>query len=208
MKTLIISGGDYSPLPDAVFDRVIACDRGYLHARRMGIQPDLIIGDFDSAPVPEGEVPVERFSSRKDDTDTMLAVKRALSMGSGEILIACAFGGRLDHTVANIQSGAFVAGQGGTTRLFGAGTEAVIFGNGTESFPQRDCCSLSVFSLSETAVINIKGAEYSGDGIRLSAAFPLGVSNAWAEDTISVTVQDGIVMVMICDLTRESDRNI
>ena len=116
MKTLIISGGDYSPLPDAVFDRVIACDRGYLHARRMGIQPDLIIGDFDSAPVPEGEVPVERFSSRKDDTDTMLAVKKALSMGSGEILIACAFGGRLDHTVANIQSGAFIAGQGGTTR--------------------------------------------------------------------------------------------
>ena len=208
MKTLIISGGDYSPLPVAEFDRVIACDCGYLHARRMRIQPDLIIGDFDSAPVPESVIPVERLPSHKDDTDTMLAVKKALSMGSREIHIACAFGGRLDHTVANIQSGAYIAGKGGTARLFGAGTEAVIFGNGTELFPQRNHESLSVFSLSETAVISIKGAEYSGEGIRLSAAYPLGVSNAWEEDAISVTVQEGTVMVMICDLTKESDRSI
>ncbi len=208
MTTLIISGGDYAPLPNVLYDHVIACDRGYLHARRMGIRPDLIIGDFDSAPVPEGEVPVERFSSHKDDTDTMLAVKKALSMGSREILIACAFGGRLDHTMANIQSGVYIAGYGGITRLFGTGTEAVIFRNGTESFQRRNHCSLSVFSLTEAAVISIKGAEYIGEGIQLSAAFPLGVSNAWAEDTISVMAQEGTVMVIICDLKQESDRNI
>ena len=208
MRTLIISGGDYAPLPNVPHDSIIACDRGYLYARRMGVQPDLIIGDFDSAPIPEGEIQIERFPSHKDDTDTMLAVKKALSMGSRDILIACAFGGRLDHTMANIQSGAYIAGQGGTARLFGAGTQAVIFGKGTESFPQRDHGSLSVFSLSETAIISIKGAEYSGEGIRLSAAFPLGVSNAWAEDTIWVTVQEGTVMVMICDLAQESGRNV
>ena len=80
MKALIISGGDYSPIPDLSCDYVIACDRGYLHAEKMGIRPDLILGDFDSAPVPDGKIQVEQYPVRKDDTDTMLAVKKALSL--------------------------------------------------------------------------------------------------------------------------------
>ena len=200
MKTLIISGGEYTPAPEDAYDYIIACDRGYLHARRMNIRPDLIIGDFDSAPVPEGDIPVEQFSSHKDDTDTMLAVRKALALGSREILIVCAFGGRLDHTVANIQSAAHAAEQGVTARLYGAGTEAVVFRNGKQSFPRRDGCSLSVFSLSETAAVSIAGAEYSSDSIRISASFPIGVSNAWADETVTVTAHEGTVMVMLCDM--------
>ena len=201
MTALIISGGEYAPLPDRAYDYVIACDRGYLHARRMGIRPDLIIGDFDSAPVPEGDVPVERHPSRKDDTDTMLAVKKALQAGCDELLIACAFGGRLDHTLANLQAGAYIAEHGGAARLFGKGTEAAVYGNGTRVFPRRGNRSLSVFSLSGTAVVSISGAEYSGDRICLSACFPLGVSNAWAGDAVTVTAHEGVVLVMICDLS-------
>ena len=200
---MIISGGEYAPLPDVSYDQVIACDRGYLHARKMGVRPDLIIGDFDSAPVPESDVPVERHPVRKDDTDTMLAVKKALQSGCDEILIVCAFGGRLDHTIANIQAGAYVAEHGGTSRLFGAGTEAVMFRDGLRTFPRRENCSLSVFSISETSVISISGAEYSGDRISLTASFPLGISNAWVDDEITVTAHDGMILVMICDLAQE-----
>ena len=201
MTALIISGGEYAPLPDVPYDQIIACDRGYLHARRMGIRPDLIIGDFDSAPVPENDVPIERYPAHKDDTDTMLAVKKALRSDCDEILIACAFGGRLDHTMANIQAGAYVAEHGGTARLFGIGTEAVVFKDGLLTFPRHENCSLSVFSISETSVISVSGAEYSGDRISLSASFPLGVSNAWADDEITVTAHGGIILVMMCDLT-------
>ena len=76
MKTcIIISGGDYSPIgPVRSGDFVIACDKGYEYARREGIVPQLIMGDFDSygGALPES-VPVERFKKEKDDTDTMLA---------------------------------------------------------------------------------------------------------------------------------------
>ena len=198
---MIISGGEFAPLPDVPYDQVIACDRGYLHARKMGVRPDLIIGDFDSAPVPESDVPVERHPVRKDDTDTMLAVKKALQSGCDEILIVCAFGGRLDHTMANIQAGAYVAEHGGTARLFGVGAEAVVFKNGQCTFPRCEKCSLSVFSISETSIISVSGAEYSGDRISLSASFPLGVSNAWADDEIIVTAHEGIILVMVCDLS-------
>ena len=112
MTALIISGGDYFPIPDLSCDYVIACDLGYLHAEKMGIRPDLILGDFDSAPVPDGKIPVEQHPVRKDDTDTMLAVKKALSLGYADLVMACAFGGRLDHAYANIQAGAYAAEQG------------------------------------------------------------------------------------------------
>lgn len=200
MTALIVTGGDYAPLPDIAWDWVIACDRGYLHARKMGIRPDLIVGDFDSAPVPEGDIPAEKHPSRKDDTDTMLAVRKALAAGCRDIRIACAFGGRLDHTVANIQSGAYIAEQGSTAWLYGTGTDAVIFGKGRQAFPRRDGCSLSVFSLTGRASVRIAGAEYSGEDIRLSAAFPLGISNSWAGESVTVEVREGIVMVMICSL--------
>ena len=202
MTALIVSGGDYAPLPDAAYGYAIACDRGYLHAARMGIRPDLVVGDFDSAPVPDG-VPVERHPARKDDTDTMLAVRKALARGYREILVACAFGGRLDHTLANIQAGAYIAEHGGTARLYGAGTEAAVFRGGEQRFPRREGCSLSVFSLSDTAVVSISGAEYSGERITLSSAFPLGVSNAWAGDEITVAAHEGTVMVMTCGSAEE-----
>ena len=102
MTALIISGGDYSPIDNLSFDCVIACDRGYLHARKMGIRPDLIIGDFDSAPFPDVSVPVESYPARKDDTDTMLAVKHGLLKGFDRFVILGALGGRLDHTIANL----------------------------------------------------------------------------------------------------------
>ena len=80
---LIISGGEFAPLPlDLKYDYVIACDHGYDYAIRLGITPDLIIGDFDSCDTDVtsiNEIPVETFPVAKDDTDTMLAVKCAIS---------------------------------------------------------------------------------------------------------------------------------
>ena len=82
---------------------VICADGGYRNAQQMGVSPDLLMGDFDSAPLPDlPGVPVETFPEEKDDTDTMLAVKYAVREGFGRITILCGTGGRLDHTIANL----------------------------------------------------------------------------------------------------------
>ena len=196
MTALIITGGEYSPIRDLSWDYAIACDRGYLHARDMGIRPDLILGDFDSSPEPAGNIRVERYPARKDDTDTMLAVKRTLSQGYPEIIIACAFGGRLDHTYANIQAGAYAAGQGAAVHLCGRDTEAWIFRDRTLSFPRRTGWSFSVFSITDSSFVTITGAEYEAGGLLIRNTFPVGISNEWAADQIAVTGGKGIVMVM------------
>ena len=132
---LIISGGEYCDVPQEVKNGAayaIACDSGYRHAERMGIRPDRIIGDFDSAPVPETDIPVDRAPTHKDDTDTMLAVRCALEEGWRDIVICCAFGGRMDHAFANIQTGTYVAARGGRTRMLGRDTDLMIF-SGSEN---------------------------------------------------------------------------
>ena len=67
-----------------------------------------MIGDFDLSEEPEGEA-IERHPVMKDDTDTMLCVKRALKGGELDFLIVGGFGGRLDHTLANIQTMQYLA---------------------------------------------------------------------------------------------------
>lgn len=196
MTALIISGGDYASIENQAWDYVIACDRGYLYAQKRGIRPDLILGDFDSAPLPDSSIPVEAYPAWKDDTDTMLAVRKALEKQYSEITIACAFGGRLDHTFANIQAAAYAAEHGTVVRLCGNDTDAWVFCGQVLRFPRRTGYSLSVFSISDSCKVTITGAEYECSDTLLRNTFPIGISNEWKEDQISVTAHSGILMVM------------
>ena len=106
-RAVIFSGGAFEK-PDWVAlpkDAMILCaDSGLRHARALGISPDWVLGDFDSSSEqPEGES-VLRYPPEKDDTDTMLAVKQALSLGAEEIQIYGGLGGRFDHSIANVQT--------------------------------------------------------------------------------------------------------
>lgn len=105
----IISGGAFSPLENiekAAF--VIACDQGLAYAQRCKVKPDLLVGDFDSyqGKIPDG-VPRLELPAEKDDTDTMAAVRCAVDEGWKRIALYCAFGGRLDHLLGNLQAAAF-----------------------------------------------------------------------------------------------------
>ena len=79
------------------------------HARHLGLKVDLIVGDFDSGIEEdlayfEGQsVKIERFKVEKDETDTEIAVLRAIEKGATEIDIFGGLGSRLDHTLANVQ---------------------------------------------------------------------------------------------------------
>ena len=76
-------------------DFVICCDAGYRLAQRLGVRPDLLLGDFDSytGALPE-DIPVQRYIRDKDDTDTVIAVRYALEHGYDSILLVAATGGR------------------------------------------------------------------------------------------------------------------
>lgn len=115
MIIVICSGGpaeelmDFTPyvVQGALF---IGADRGAYHLLERGITPTQIVGDFDSVTDEEWQfvahhVPsVERVRAEKDETDTDLALLKALQLVPTEIVLTGVTGGRLDHYEAALRA--------------------------------------------------------------------------------------------------------
>ena len=108
IKIALFAGGTIDSF-QMDFDLFIGVDRGSLFLIEQGICPDLAVGDFDS--VSEKELALICSQSKevlqaqpeKDDTDLELAVKAVFARyPQAQVTIFGAFGGRLDHTLANI----------------------------------------------------------------------------------------------------------
>ena len=202
-RCIIISGGEYAPVeglrPD---DFVIACDRGYLYAKGQGIVPDLLVSDYDSYDGPvDQRVSVERFRPEKDDTDTMIAVRYALQHGYDELLLFSALGGRLDHTLANLQAIVYAQAHGARAAIYAADSRVYTLSRGSLRLPRLPGWSLSVIAAQDRCTgLSIHGAKYPLEDAELTNSFPLGISNEWVSDEAEISVRDGIVLVVLSKL--------
>lgn len=198
-RCIIISGGNFEPIEGLrPGDFVIACDRGYAYAKSCGVVPDLVVSDFDSyaGPIDEG-VPVNRFKSEKDDTDTMIAIRCALEQGFDEAVLLCALGGRLDHTLANLQSLVYAQSRGLPCSILSADAEVRTLQNGSLRLPRREGWGFSVFAAQDLCKgVSITGAKYPLADVELTCAFPLGVSNEWTSESAEISVRSGILLII------------
>ncbi len=196
---LIITGGEFAPFaPPEEGEYVIACDRGYEHARRAGIRPDLVVGDLDSCALAlEPGVPLRRLPVEKDDTDTMSALRIALAEGFRDIRLVCALGGRLDHLLANLQALAFAAARGATVRIESPDTEIRTLRNAKLRLPRREGYSLSIFAGDGVCRgVCLAGTKYPLEDAELRADFPLGVSNEWSAEEAEISVREGTLLIV------------
>ena len=116
-KGLIVTGGKLdtafarSFLDENHFDKIIAVDAGLAVTDALGLVPDYVVGDFDTA----DEALMEKYKKmphivwevhkpEKDETDTELARSCAVALGCEEIAFLGATGGRLDHLIGNIHA--------------------------------------------------------------------------------------------------------
>ena len=198
-RCIIVSGGRPGPAPQPQpGDFVIACDRGYRYCAGLGLQPDLFIGDFDSYDgAVDPAVPVERLQPEKDDTDTGHAIRHALDQGYRTLLLVCALGGRLDHTLANLQLFAKFSERDVYVTAV-ADTYAVRLLTGPDVFelPALGGGTVSVFSANDMArgVIE-RGMEYSIDDEPLSNRTSRGLSNELTGEEATVAVEEGTLYV-------------
>jgi len=177
-------------------DFVIAADGGLRHTEKLGLTPDVVLGDFDSlgfAPAGANVFPVE-----KDDTDAMLAVRRGLELGYREfILYGSLDGPRLDHTVANFQTLQFLCDHGAFGILAGVNTMAAVVKNGTLVFPAGCEGNVSVFCLGPDARgVTLKGLYYPLEKGTLTPGFPLGVSNHFTGPEAEISVEAGSLLII------------
>lgn len=184
--------------PPAPGDLILAADGGYHHCCTAGLQPHLLLGDFDSLDVPPPQdIPRQVFPPEKDDTDTMLAVKLGLARGFRRFHLYGGTGGRLDHTLASLQTLAYLACAGARGELHDEGFvfTAIQGPNSLQLPPQADGL-FSVFCLGADAKgVSIQGGKYEAQDVTLTAAFPLGVSNQFQGKPVVVSVTSGCLLV-------------
>lgn len=204
MKCLIIAG---SPEFDAELikeqskecDLIICADRGYSHAKKSGVIPDIVIGDFDSCEDEiSGNFEVIKLNTDKDFTDTLVCADKAVERGCDEIIIISATGGRLDHTLANLYLLSYIADKGKKASLVSKKERIELLTKGKSVFTGLNSLTFSLFPFGcESATLSVKGARYELEDYRLRSSLPIGVSNVFNSDSCEIEVTDGRALIII-----------
>ncbi len=199
-RCFIFAAGTFFGLRQApaAGDLVIAADAGYHTCQQLGIRPDLVLGDFDSMPVPEYDGTLVRLPVEKDDTDTMAAVKTALQNDCKEVFIYGGTGGkRLDHTLANLQTLLFLHRKGARGYLYDDDFLWTVIENESLTIPRHVEWGLfSAFCLGDRAEgIDETGFQYTLENGTLTPDFPMGVSNHIVAEEATVSVRSGALAV-------------
>jgi len=206
----VIAAGELPPpsVTDKVVRRslgrgafVVVADGGLVHAKALGIEPQLIVGDFDSVS-PEllaAYAPrlIERHAVAKDELDLELALAAAIDAGARELSVLGAFGDRLDQSLAATLIAARLASAGLIIDLHGGKHSAwpLTAGN-TIALELPIGTTVSVLSLIGDSVVSGVGLAYPLADRRIPFGTGLGVSNAIARAGGSVTCVGGVVAVI------------
>ncbi len=208
---IIIGAGDLTvgSIPyNPETDYVIAADGGLMYLSVLEIEPDFIIGDFDSVDGEFGEavkalqescpekvlvLPVE-----KDDTDMLAAIKHGLALGYRSFRLYGANGGRLEHTIANIQLLNYLKEHDAVGYIMDGGGMILLAQNESVSFRDTMEGFVNVFSLNEKAHgVSIRGLKYELDQVTLTNAMPLGISNEFIGVQSEISVEDGTLLIIV-----------
>ncbi|MCR5665455.1 MAG: thiamine diphosphokinase [Eubacterium sp.] len=206
MKIGIVSGGMLdekfiSQYLDDSFDYVIAADRGLNYFYKNKLKPDEIIGDFDSVDKEvlsyyEERMPkqIKKYPSKKDETDTELAICSALKKNPDEIHLLAATGGRLDHLLGSLknlglglekQVPIYLVDKKNRIRMIAEGKTVL---NAKEAFGTY----FSIIPYEHTLKgLTIRGAMYETDGITLEGFISRGVSNQMVKNFVEIEIKEG-----------------
>ena len=178
---------------------VVCADSGYHHALRLGIVPDMIIGDCDSTDIPyPKEIPCRIYPPQKDKTDTGLCLDWAISKGCSEVLILGGLGGRLDHEFCNFNLLLYGLNRGVTVRLIN-GQNEIFMRNKPFTLTPGDKKYVSFFPYGgEVKGFTIKGLKYEIASADLSCDTDLTVSNEFLPGKKGeISFQSGNVLVIL-----------
>ncbi len=204
----IFTGGEIHSLTDIPSDGnfVIAADSGYMTARRFGVIPDLLVGDFDSLDLSEisadeiDKIEKIKVSPIKDDTDTQLAVDIAISKGISEIHIIGGLGGRADHTLSNIFLLEYIAEKGIEAVISdGKNRIGLLTANGERVTVRREkkYKYISLVSLTDICHgVSVTGVFYPLNNAEITRKYTYAVSNQITGEYAEISITDGKLLII------------
>ena len=182
-------------------DFFIYCDCGLKHEKNLGFSPNLIIGDFDSHEKPENFKNIIELPRVKDDTDTIFAIKHAMSLGFDDFILIGATGGRQDHNLGNIYALLMLANRNKNAKIIDDYSEITIIKANEKIKIKNVWKFFSLLNITGTAKgIKITGAKYNLENAEIDPEFQYGISNevsGSSEDFAEVSLTEGNLL-LIC----------
>jgi thiamine pyrophosphokinase len=199
-RAILFANGDF-PANDSLMieedDFLVAVDGGLRHLIFLGLTPQLLSGDLYSVTphnldsCMQWGIEILRFPSEKDETDLELAVLDSLQRGFNDIVITCAVGGRLDHTLGNLSLLGLPELKGTHTRI-SHGATTIYLVNGRIDLPTSPGALISLLPWGETVQgVTTSGLQYPLKDATLYPWRTRGLSNVANDKQVVVTKKSG-----------------
>lgn len=208
MKYLVVCNGNLDDinliknLAEEV-DCILCADGGIRHLIKAGILPDLIIGDLDSIDdktrkkIKKKSLQYIKFPTKKDKTDTELAIDYAIDNNAKEIILIGATGTRLDHTMANIMLLNKLVKLGVKGRIIDKNNEIYLV-NRQLSLEKKENTYVSIIPLlDDTLGVTLRGFEYEVENLDFKISSTLGISNKIVKDKGYIKIDRGPCLVFV-----------
>ena len=195
----IVGAGEFTPFYSTPKegDYIIAADGGYRYLQKLGVYPDMVIGDFDSLLEKPKHSNLIELPAEKDDTDMLYALRIGLKKGYKIFYLYGGTGGRFEHTIANLQSLAFLSQHGAVGFLFGQDDVTTILQSPSVCFESQADGYISLFSFSEhCSGVCIRGLKYELENASLCQTFPIGTSNEFIQKESEIEIAQGMAILV------------
>lgn len=175
-------------------DKIICCDGGY---RLCPVEPDIVLGDFDSLDKAEVTVPVVEHNPHKNASDGELAVYYAKeTFAADEIVFYGVLGGRFDHMLCNLAVMKLAANLGMKVKAEEDGLNIHYATAGKFELATQKGETVSVLPYGGNALVaHSQNLEYPLENLLLTVSDSRGVSNVSLGGKIALEIASGAVFV-------------
>lgn len=180
-------------------DYVIYCDSGLRHAEALGVEPSIIVGDFDSHEDPRMDVETITLPVAKDDTDTVYASRLGRARGYTEFLLLGVTGERLDHTLVNLYVLTSLENDGCHGRIVDDYSEIEIISGGGKPAEVADRYPFfSLIAMEGTAHgVTIRNAKFELEDVDITQDYQFATSNeVLPGKTAEISIREGRLLLI------------
>lgn len=209
MNTLIVTGGKINKktakeyIKTNKYDIIIAVDKGLELLDYFKIEPNYILGDFDSIKkeilekYEKTNINIIRLNPEKDLTDTHSAINLAINLNSTKIDILGAIGTRIDHTIANIHTLKIAIDNNINIKIINENNEITLINKDIKVKNDKEYKYISLIPLTTTVEgVTLKGFKYLLEDATLNIGDSIGISNEQTSKEAEIKLKKGILILI------------
>lgn len=177
-------------------DFIICADGGYHHAIKMGLTPDVLVGDFDSIGTLPTHVKTIQYPTDKDYTDTELALAYARSQGFKSFLFLGVIGSRMDHSLGNILMLKDILAAQEKAMILDEHNKIILVDSQLQ-LQEPPGSTVSLIPLADCYGVTTHSLQYPLKDAFMAVGKSIGISNVTTQNHATITLTQGLLLVVV-----------